>query len=179
MTPKLRPNPRATTHDLLPIAVLTLIAAVFRLDYLEIRSIWRDEILEPLNAATPIGDIPLRAKADDSHPSTSYLYQVALAAGDSDFALRSPPVVAGTATAPRLYCLAAPRLGRTAALFAAAILAVAGPMILLARQVRPSSLIVFSPYWQQNAFWTGANGRGRGPLRHCREPRVAMFSSII
>lgn len=144
MKPELHPNPNATTHFLSPVAVLTLIAAALRLYHLEIPSMWWDEILVPLNAATPIGDILLRAKTDDFHPPAFYLLiKLVLAAGDSDFALRLPSVAAGTATVPLLYFLAAPRLGRTAALFAAAILAVGGPMILLSRQVRPYSLIIF------------------------------------
>ncbi|OLN31126.1 putative inner membrane protein [Desulfovibrio sp. DV] len=105
---------------------------------------WWDEILVPLNAATPISDILARAAMEDFHPPAFYLLiKLVMEAGDSDFALRLPSALAGIATVPLLYAMAAPRVGRTTALFAAAILAVDGPMILFARQVRPYALIIF------------------------------------
>lgn len=127
-----------------PLALLVLVAALLRLYGLETPSLWWDEMLVPLNAATPVDDILLRAKVEDFHPPTFYLLiKFVLLAGSSDVLLRLPSVLAGLATLPLLYVLAAPRVGRGAALCAVALMAVNGAMLLYSRQVRPYILIIF------------------------------------
>ena len=130
---------------------------------------WWDEILVPLNAATPFGDILLRARTDDFHPPAFYLLiKLVLAAGDSDFALRLLSVAAGTAAVPLLYFLGAPRLGRQASLFAAACLAVNGPMLVLSRQVRPYALILFFSLLAAHCL-----------LRWSERPRAGIMAGAI
>ncbi|KHK04338.1 glycosyltransferase family 39 protein [Desulfovibrio sp. TomC] len=150
------------------MALLTLIAAVVRLYQLETPSMWWDEILVPLNAVTPIGDILARAATDDFHPPAFYLLlKLVLGIGDSDFALRLPATLAGIASVPLLYALAAPRVGRTTALFAAAVLAIDGSMIQYARQVRPYALVIF--FSLLSAYFL---------LRWCERPKAGTVAGL-
>lgn len=127
-----------------PLALLVLVAVLLRFYGLETPSMWWDEILIPLNADTSVGDILLRAKTEDFHPPAFYLLiKLVLFVGSSDILLRLPSVLAGLATLPLLYVLAAPRVGRGAALCAVALMTVNGAMLLYSRQVRPYSLIIF------------------------------------
>jgi hypothetical protein len=151
-----------------PLALLTLIAAVLRLYQLETPSMWWDEILVPLNAVTPVGDILFRAATDDFHPPAFYLFiKFVLGAGDSDFALRLPLALLSIATVPLLYALAAPRVGRSIALLAAAILAFDGSMIQYARQVRPYALVIFFSLLAAHFL-----------LRWCDRPRAGLLAGL-
>ncbi|MHC1789091.1 glycosyltransferase family 39 protein [Solidesulfovibrio sp.] len=169
MTQTSATGPATATSGGWALAALTLIAAALRLYHLEVPSMWWDEILVPLNALAPVGDILHRAKVDDFHPPWFYLLiKLVLEAGDSDFALRLPSVLAGTAVVPLLYCLAAARVGRGTALLAAAILAVDGPILLFTRQVRPYALIIFFSLLAAHLL-----------LRWCEKPRGRVLAGLL
>ncbi|MFU2210088.1 glycosyltransferase family 39 protein [Solidesulfovibrio sp. C21] len=124
------------------LAAVTAIALAMRLAHLGTPSLWWDEILVPLTASQSVMEILARCRVADFHPPGFYLLiKAVMAAGVSDFALRLPSALAGTAVVPVAYALVRPRLGRGPALLTAAMLAVAGPLLLWSRQVRPYSLI--------------------------------------
>jgi hypothetical protein len=125
------------------LAAVTAVALIMRLAHLGTPSLWWDEILVPLTGSLSVPEILARCRVADFHPPAFYLWiKTVMLAGNSDFALRLTSALAGTAAVPATYALAQARLGRGPALLAAAMMAVAGPLLLWSREVRPYSLII-------------------------------------
>ncbi|UGS37884.1 glycosyltransferase family 39 protein [Capillimicrobium parvum] len=126
----------------LAVAGITVAALVVRL--LSNRGIWLDEATSITQAQMSLGGLLDSLRTTDVHPPLHHLMLWALAhtAGTSEFVMRAPSVVAGTALVPALYATAAEVWDRRAGLAAAAMGAVAPFLVWYSQEARMYGLFM-------------------------------------
>ena len=128
-------------------AALAFILAVggwLRFYHLETPSMWPDEMLVALMGTFPTPYIAKWAMALEVHPPTyHYFIKLVEFCGLSDFTLRLPSALAGTASIWLVWRAGCLFFGMPTALFAAALMASNPLHVWLSRQVRPYALMVF------------------------------------
>jgi len=126
------------------LAAILTVGVWLRFYHLDTPSLWPDEMLVALMATFPIPYIAQWAKALEVHPPTyHYFIKLVEYCGQSDFILRLPSAVAGTASIWLVWRAGQLFLTAQAGLFAAALLAANPLHVWLSRQVRPYGLMVF------------------------------------
>jgi len=126
------------------LAAILLVGGWLRFYRLDVPSLWPDEMLVALMASFPPPYIAKWALALEVHPPTyHYFYSLIEQFGLSDFALRLPSALAGTASVWLAWRAGRLLFGEGAGLFAAALLAGNPLHVWLSRQVRPYALMVF------------------------------------
>ena len=123
--------------------LLLAVGAALRFYHLGEPSMWTDEMLVVLNASKPASYIFSLSENIEVHPPYFYfLYKLLLSVSSSDFWLRLPSAVFGTATLFFVWRVGERHLeSRFAALAALGILAAHPLHIWISRQVRPYALI--------------------------------------
>ena len=122
------------------IAWITIAGGLFRLLLLGQQELWRDEAFTAVVVRMPIGDM-LSAVSRDSAPPLSYLLDHVVALVDtSPAALRLVSALAGTALIPLVAALARRIRGDSAAVWAAAFVAVVPATVLSSRDARMYAL---------------------------------------
>jgi 4-amino-4-deoxy-L-arabinose transferase-like glycosyltransferase len=136
------PDRRPPGRDLLAAFAITVAALVLRCAFLERQALWNDEMFSFDVANLPLADIQSRLLASYHHPPLFfYLLHASLALlGQSAWALRVVPALAGSLTVGLLY-LAGKRLFGVCAGLAGAALCLAAPFHLAySQEGRPYAL---------------------------------------
>ena len=156
-----------TRRDRVWLVLLTLVAATLRLVRLDAQSLWIDEFLMILRAS--LGE-PFRWSdwfVNPQGPLPALLLRWSVAAfGSSEWALRLPSALLGTATVPLVYILAR-RLHPSSA-WPAAILATISPFLIwYSQETRHYALAVLAAAWSGIAFLRLLDERpGRSAVLH-------------
>lgn len=129
--------------DLVPLTLITALAAVLRLYRLEHQSLWMDEVLTVLSSHTSLYNVLFDPPVDPNVPPLYYLLMAVLQGfGASETALRLPSVVVGVLSVPLLYAVARVWLGPGAVL--AALLAAVSPLhVWYSQEARPYAFLIF------------------------------------
>lgn len=126
------------------LAAILLVGVWLRFYHLETPSLWPDEMLVALMASFPVSYIARWATVLEVHPPTyHYFIKLAEYCGQSDFILRLPSALAGTASIWLVWRAGRLFFDARTGLFAAALLAANPLHVWLSRQVRPYGLMVF------------------------------------
>ena len=154
-----------------PLAALVLLAAVLRLSTLDVQSFWYDEAFTPVHVLHSSLSATLHAVVHtENTPPLWYLiaWLDARVLGDGEIALRLPSALAGIATVPVVWAIAAELAGRRAALLAAALVAVNPLFVWYSQEARAYGLFVLTAALAMLCF-----------VRALREPtrgRLALFA---
>jgi hypothetical protein len=154
-----------------PLAALVLLAAVLRLATLDVQSFWYDEAFTPVHVLHSSLSATLHAVVHtENTPPLWYLiaWLDARVLGDGEIALRLPSALAGIATVPVVWAIAAELAGRRAALLAAALVAVNPLFVWYSQEARAYGLFVLTAALAMLCF-----------VRALREPargRLALFA---
>ena len=140
---RLHQMPLHAQRHRLGLAVVMLVALGVRLYDLNAESIWTDEAFSIAMAHRPVADIVARTASEDTTPPLYYLilhgWQTVF--GDSAVAARLPSVIAGTLAVLFAYLAAAPLIGKTGALVAAALHALSPFLVAYSQEARQYSLL--------------------------------------
>jgi mannosyltransferase len=136
------PSQHLTRHEWLILAGLTIASAAACLFDLGSRSLWNDEFHSVLIALHHGTSLWSAVRADGGNMAVYYLVLHAFSAcfGDSQFVLRLPSALSGTATTPVVYFLSRRMFGRSTATIATAIVAVSPALVAWDQQARGYSL---------------------------------------
>jgi mannosyltransferase len=124
------------------IVLISVLALALRLIQLGTESIWFDEGFSIRMATLPLGEILPAIRREDFNPPLYYLILHGWIRwfGDSEWVLRLFAVLCGTLSIPIAYRLGKDLLGKTAALWAALLMAVSVYHIYFSQQVRGYAL---------------------------------------
>lgn len=134
---------------------ITMVGASLRIYGLDFDSLWADEIYSVMLSQDLDVSAIVRGVRHDVHPPG---YQLLLAVfialfGDSEVAVRSLSVLAGTLAVPLLYLLGARCYGRAEGLIAAALLAVSLNAVFYSQETRSFALLLLSSIATGLAFF--------------------------
>ncbi len=120
---------------LLLAACAGIVTAFYRLGY---KGLWGDEVWQVAwSQQQPLAETFQRFRAPPDLPLSFLLVQLSTTFTSDPFWVRLPSALLGAATVPLLYLLARPLFGRTVALAAAVLLAVAPYHVWYAQDARP------------------------------------------
>jgi mannosyltransferase len=124
------------------VVIISLMAFTLRLIQLGAESIWFDEGFSIRMATLPLGELLPAIRREDFNPPLYYLILHGWIRwfGDSEWVLRLFAVLCGTLSIPLAYRLGKDLLGKTAALWAAFLMAVSVYHIYFSQQVRGYAL---------------------------------------
>ncbi len=133
------------------VAAAVLLGGFLRFYHLGAQSLWLDEGVSVKIAALDPGEM-IRTASSDPTPPLYYLllHYWSILFGDSDFALRAPSAISGTAAVFVIYRFGALLLNRTTGLLAALLLATSGYQVFYSQEVRAYgffSLLVLLSMW--------------------------------
>lgn len=122
--------------------LLSALAFALQTWQLHTQSLWYDEGFTAWLSVQPLVDILARTAAD-IHPPLYYvlLHAWIRLAGDSEFALRFPSVIAGVAIVPLMWRLGYKTLGRAGGIIAALLVAVSPLWLWYAREARMYTIV--------------------------------------
>ncbi|MBI4508375.1 MAG: glycosyltransferase family 39 protein [Deltaproteobacteria bacterium] len=130
---------------LLPILILTLVAAAFRFHAIGYQSFWYDEAVSAKLSQGSAWDLITGRTRDAGNPPLYYVTLNAWSAlvGQGDAALRALSALFGVLCVPLLYSIARRMFNETVGLVAAGILSVAPFHVYLAQEARTYTLVTF------------------------------------
>src|SRR5262249_11931112 len=151
-------------RPIVALPLLTLLALALRLYRLDYRDYFDDEVITTFVARQPLADIYRNVMANDSHPPFYHMLLHVWRAGfgESLTALRLFSVVTSTACVPLVYRLGFLLTSRSAALVAAALMAIAPFQIYHGQQARMYPLLAlivlltslaFVRAWRDGSWW--------------------------
>lgn len=128
----------------LPLAAITLIAAVLRFAALGRQSLWFDEAATWQLTQLPFGEMLSALPDRESNPPLFYVLEwlATRALGDGEAGLRALSAVAGTLVVPVAFAIARRIGGRPAGLATAALVAVNPLLIWFSQEARNYQLVV-------------------------------------
>jgi mannosyltransferase len=126
------------------VILLTLAAAVLRISFIDSKSLWLDEAFTAHRVMLPLSELLKVIIHGRMNMSLYYLVVAGWAsvAGSSEFMLRLPSVLFGTATVPLVYVLGAELWGRRTGLIAATLVTVNATSIQYAQTARSYTMLV-------------------------------------
>jgi uncharacterized membrane protein len=130
------------------LTVIILFGALLRFAGLGKESLWGDELSTWLVSSLPSArDIITFVAAKEAHPPGYYLliHMVERAFGTSEAVLRLPSAVAGLLCVPAIYLLGARLYGKSEALIAAGLIAVAPTAIYYSQEARSNAFLMLFP----------------------------------
>jgi mannosyltransferase len=133
------------TRDWLPLAALTIAAAVLRFATIDVQSYWFDEALTAHLLRLPFDEMIRQAADRELTPPLYYViaWPWAHIVGSGELALRSLSALFGIATVPVAYLAGARLASRRAGLVIAALAAFSPLLGWYSQEARPYSLWVF------------------------------------
>lgn len=135
---------RWTGHSPLPLAAITLAAAIIRLHALAGRGLWLDEAISVSISKNSIAALFQVIRDREIYMALYYgVLHYWLLLGDSEFAIRLLSVIFSVATLPVVCALGRRLFGRYPALLAAGLLAVNSFHVRFAQEARSYSLAIF------------------------------------
>jgi mannosyltransferase len=138
----------------LVLSLFTLLALGLRLFRLDFRSLWLDEAYSLTLASAPWPDIWHGAMLDIHPPLFHFLLGAWVRlAGTSEFSLRLLPALFGALLVPVVFGLARLTINRTAAWWAAGLVAASPYFIEISRQARMPSLLALLAAGSLYFFW--------------------------
>lgn len=138
------PGARVERHHRAALAALVVLAAVLRFVGLGDQRFWPDEAVTAALVRMPLADMLATLVDSESTPPLYYVlaWGWTQVAGSAEAGLRSLSALAGTATVPAVYAAGIVLVSRRAGLMAAALAAVAPPLVWYAQEARAYALLV-------------------------------------
>ena len=127
----------------LVLGAIMLLAAVLRLYDAGVEGFWKNELFSVVWSRQPVGFLLGEGLRLETNPPLYYVllkFWMALA-GESEFAVRLPSVIAATLAVPLTYVLGRELLGTRAGLWGAGLLAVTPVQIYFAHEARAYALL--------------------------------------
>ena len=133
---------RARSRETLGVGLLTAVALALRL--LVTRSIWIDEAISIRQARLPFGELLENLRTFDVHPPLHHivLWVSTRWIGDSEFAVRLPSMLVGTALVPLMYLAGARLWDRRTGAVAAVLITFAPLAVWYSQEARMYSLFL-------------------------------------
>ena len=126
------------------LLLLTLVAAMLRISFIDSKSLWLDEAFTAHRAMLPLGEL-LKVIVDGRMNMSLYYMMEAgwvSAVGSSEFMLRLPSAVFGVATVPLVYVLGAELWDRRTGLMAAMLVTVNATSIQYSQTARSYTMLI-------------------------------------
>lgn len=165
------------------VAGVVLLGGFLRFYHLGAQSLWLDEGVSVKIAGLNPGEIIRQASADPTPPLYYLLLHYwSLIFGDSDFALRAPSAISGTAAVFVIYRVGTLLLNRTTGLLAAILLATSGYQVFYSQEVRAYgffSLFVLLSMWFFIKLALQVSSRGREPTGRATLAGYVAFTSLM